>query len=115
MSTATAASPNTQSSPLRAVLDAFETGSTSVAEVANKTGLPIDLVRAILDQLIRMGKMRATEMSYGCPTGDSDCGSCAEASESGASCSPEPGSTRGPVLIEINTQAMFRPERADLP
>lgn len=88
-------------SPLRAVLESFENGAPSVAGIASDTGLSVDLVQAVMDQLIRMGKLRATPLSYGCPTGASNCGSCSLTSEDGSACASGPGTARGPVLIEL--------------
>lgn len=97
-----------QASPLRAVLESFQNGAATVSGIARDTGLSVDLVQAVMDQLIRMGELRATSMSYGCPTGGSSCGSCSLTSEEGSSCASGPGSARGPVLIELNTQALRR-------
>jgi hypothetical protein len=91
-------------SPLRAVLQSFEAGATSVADITQDTGLSLDLVRAVMDQLIAMGKLRATALSSGCPVAAPDCGACASASADGAACQPEPKQARGPVLIELNTK-----------
>ena len=95
-------------SPLRWVLESFESGATTVAGIARDTGLSVDLVQAVMDELIRMGKLRATQMTYGCPTGASNCGPCSLASEEGTACASGPGSDRGPVLIELNTGAPRR-------
>jgi hypothetical protein len=97
-----------QVSPLRVVLDSFESGTGTVAGIARDTGLSVDLVQAVLDQMIRMGKLRATPLSHGCPTGASNCGPCSLASDEGSACASGPGSDRGPVLIELNTDSLRR-------
>lgn len=110
----TVGNPKTTDSPLRAVLESFEAGATSIAGIARETGLSLDLVRAVVDQLIRMGKLRATAMSYGCPIDSSDCGGCASASAMGAACDSGPNHSRGPVLIELSNPSLHqRPSQDD--
>jgi len=88
--------------PLTAVLAAFEEGVESLPEVAERTGLSLDVVRAAVDHLVRLGRLDAREMATGCPGGG--CGSCASASPDGApGCGASGPSARrsGPVLVSI--------------
>jgi hypothetical protein len=89
------------SGPLRAVLAAFENGSASLNEVAERTSLPRDVVDAAIDHLVRMGRLSAKQLASGCPTGG--CGSCASGSHGQAGCgAPGPSTTRsGPVLVAL--------------
>ncbi|MFP5415654.1 MAG: hypothetical protein ACLGHZ_02055 [Actinomycetes bacterium] len=75
------------SGPLRAVLAAFEDGAGSLADVKVRTGLSRDVVTASVNHLVRLGRLRASQLAVGCPTGGG-CGSCALAS---AGCSPRRG------------------------
>lgn len=74
------------SGPLSSVLSAFSTGAGSLADVEARTGLPREVVTASVDHLVRLGRLRATELAVGCPSGG--CGGCALAS---AGCSPRRG------------------------
>lgn len=89
--------------PLVAVLAAFEDGAGSLAEVATRSHLPIDTVRASVDHLVRMGRLEAKELAIGCPS--AGCGSCASGSEDGSagcgSSSPS-GRRSGPVLVTLS-------------
>lgn len=90
------------SSPLSAVLDAMRSGAGSLDEVARTTGLAPDTVRAAVDHLRRLGRLEATELTSGCPSGG--CGSCASGTVDGrAGCgSGGPSPTRsGPVLVQL--------------
>ena len=89
--------------PLSAVLTAFEAGSRSLGEVATRSDLPLDTVRACVDHLVRMGRLDAKELAIGCPSGG--CGSCASATDDGAAgCGSSAPSARrsGPVLVAIS-------------
>ncbi|HET8601976.1 MAG TPA: FeoC-like transcriptional regulator [Segeticoccus sp.] len=89
-------------SPSRAVLDAFAAGATSVDQVAGRTGLSADVVRTAVDQLVRLGRMDAKELTVGCP--DGGCGSCASGTaDGGAGCGASGPSMRrsGPVLVSL--------------
>ncbi len=89
--------------PLNAVLDAFERGASTIDEIAVRTALPRDVIVASVGLLRRMGRIEATEMVAGCPSGG--CGACAvahgdAAPECGAS---EPSARRrGPVLVQLS-------------
>lgn len=83
-----------------AVLAAIESGATTIDEVAVRCGLSHDLVELAIDQLVRMGRLDARELSHGCPS--DGCRTCTSAAEDG---SPACGSDRpsaqrsGPVLV----------------
>lgn len=89
--------------PLRAVLDAFEAGATSLAEVVEHTGLDAGVVNAAVDHLVRSGRLDAKELSMGCPGGG--CGTCASGRSDGtAGCGAAGPSAqrRGPVLVALS-------------
>lgn len=89
--------------PLNAVLEAFEQGAHSLGDIALRTALPLDVVRASVEHLRRMGRIEAKELSMGCPSGG--CGSCASAhSDGSAGCGAEGPSSerRGPVLVQLS-------------
>ena len=92
------------SSPLRAVLDAFEAGAPSRSAVARTTGLRPDVVDAAIAHLLRMGRLDAKELSTGCPTGG--CGSCASGVEDAPGCgAPSASPTRsGPTLVQLTVR-----------
>ena len=88
--------------PLSAVLEAFGSGSRSLAEVAARSGLSSEVVRAAVDHLVRMGRLDAKELALGCPSGG--CGSCASGTPQGAGgcgASGPSGRRSGPVLVTI--------------
>lgn len=88
--------------PLSAVLAALREGATSLDEVARGTGLARDTVSAAVDHLVRLGRIEASELAVGCPTGG--CGSCASGTETGeAGCGSTPSPRRsGPVLVALS-------------
>ncbi len=89
--------------PLNAVLDAFARGASTIDEIAIGTDLPRDVVVASIGHLRRMGRIEATEMVAGCPSGG--CGSCAFAhGDATPGCgAPEPSpQRRGPVLVQLS-------------
>ncbi len=62
--------------PVTAVLTQLEAGVRSVPDLASRTGLAPDLVRAVTDRLIRAGKVKPLVISTACaPTGCRDCAS----------------------------------------
>lgn len=87
--------------PLRGVLDALESGASSVDDVAEQTMLPRDVVSAAIDHLVRLGRLSVETMAFGCPGGG--CGSCASSSAGTPGCGAVGPSTgrRGPVLVSI--------------
>ena len=91
------------SGPLTQILEAFGAGATSLAEVARRTGLTDDVVRAGVDHLVRIGRLQASELAQGCPGGG--CGSCASATAAGepgcGAAGPSP-SRGGPVLVALS-------------
>jgi FeoC like transcriptional regulator len=92
----------TADGPLRRVLAAFTAGAGSLDEVAHQSGLDRELVDAAVDQLVRLGRLSAKELSVGCP--DSGCGGCASGHGDQPGCgAPGPSSARsGPVLIALS-------------
>ncbi len=89
--------------PLTAVLEAFDAGARSLDEVADRSDLPLDTVRACVDHLVRMGRLQANELAVGCPGGG--CGSCASGTADGtAGCGSSGPSRRrsGPVLVALS-------------
>lgn len=91
--------------PLTAVLSALDAGAHSLGDVATRCGLPLDTVRASVDHLVRMGRLEATELAIGCPTGG--CGSCASGTGTGAAgcgSSAPSGRRSGPVLVTISVR-----------
>ena len=88
--------------PLRLILAAFENGAGSLEQVAGRTGLPEDVVRAGVDHLVRLGRMEARELAMGCPA--SGCGGCLSGRADGtAGCGAAGPSKdrRGPVLVAL--------------
>ncbi|MCU0297810.1 MAG: FeoC-like transcriptional regulator [Candidatus Nanopelagicales bacterium] len=77
------------SRPLSSVLAAVEGGAVTVAEVVDRTAIGEDTVRAALEVLTRMGRVRHETLTSGCPS--TGCGSCGVA----GSCST------GPVPVSL--------------
>lgn len=93
------------SGPLRQVLDALGSGCQSLPEVAERTGLGLEAVRAATDHLVRIGRLEARELAMGCPS--SGCGSCASAGPGDSpGCGADAPSTtrRGPVLVTLSVR-----------
>jgi len=90
------------SSPLRAVLAAFEDGAGSKADIARATGLRADVVDAAVEHLVRLGRLRAEHLGSGCPSGG--CGSCASGHDGAPGCGASAPSPRraGPVLVQLS-------------
>jgi hypothetical protein len=85
------------------VLAAFADGAHSLDEVARRSGLSLDVVRASVDHLVRTGRIEARELAVGCP--DGGCGSCASGQVDGsAGCGSSGPSARrsGPVLVTLS-------------
>lgn len=62
--------------PVTAVLTQIEAGVRSVPDLVSRTGLTPDLVRAVIDRLIRAGRVQPLVISSACaPTGCRDCAS----------------------------------------
>lgn len=95
-------------SPLRAVLTAMRAGTGTVDGVARATGLSGQVVRAAMDQLVRLGRVEASPLTTGCPA--DGCGTCPSgvAAEDEAATAPGCGSgprTRsGPVAIALRVR-----------
>lgn len=62
--------------PVTVVLDALETGGGSLADVAERTGLRLDVVRAAAAHLVRLGRVQPCTLQFGCPSA-ARCGDCA--------------------------------------
>ena len=96
--------PLARTSPLRAVLGAFEGGARSRTDVCTRTGLRRDVVDAAIDHLLRMGRLDARELTTGCPAGG--CGSCASGIGDSPGCDaagPSAGRS-GPVLVTLSVR-----------
>jgi FeoC like transcriptional regulator len=91
-------------SPLRAVLDAIGGGAGSVAQVSRITGLRADVVTAAVEHLVRMGRLDATPLTTGCPSGG--CGSCPSGTAGAPGCGATTARTRGPgpVLVQLRAR-----------
>lgn len=64
------------SAPLTAVLAEIEAGVRAVPDLAARTGLAPDLVRAVVGRLVRSGRVTGWSPSSECaPTGCRDCAS----------------------------------------
>ena len=87
--------------PLRAVLQAFDDGASTLHEVGVRTGLDPDVVRAAVDHLVRTGYLDARELAVGCPGGG--CSSCASGVDDGPGCGATASSVdrSGPVLVAL--------------
>lgn len=88
--------------PLTQVLAAFSDGATGLDDIARRTGLSAQVVRASVDHLVRIGRIEARSLTVGCPSGG--CGGCASASADGAAgCGASgPSATRtGPTLVAL--------------
>lgn len=90
--------------PLQAVLDAVRSGTSSLAEVEARTGLTRDVVSAAVDHLVRLGRLSAGTLAFGCPGGG--CGTCASGTGGVPGCGAAVASTerRGPVLVTISVR-----------
>ena len=91
--------------PLRLVLAELEAGTPTLAEVARNCGLDEAMTRAVVDHLMRSGRVRAAEFSLGCPA--SGCGGCASATDLGTpGCGrpngPQPVAQRRPGLVALS-------------
>ena len=99
------------SGPLTRIIEAFGQGVTTVDDLARQTGMPLEIARASVEHLVRMGRIEARELALGCPS--SGCGGCASALGDGTpGCGlPEPmlphakraGSARGLVTLKLAT------------
>lgn len=69
------------SGPLTSVLGAVDGGAITVAEVIQRTHLSEDTVRAALEALERMGRLRPEALTPGCLS--QACGSCGSAGSCG--------------------------------
>lgn len=63
--------------PVTAVLTELRSGVSSVPDLAARTGLAPDLVRAVVDRLVRTGQVARWQPPSGCST--SGCSDCATA------------------------------------
>lgn len=82
-------------SPLQVVLSQIEAGTPTVAEIARRTDLPDEMVRAAIDHLVRSGRLTSSELSVGCPTGG--CGTC----PSSGGCALPANVSRRPGLVSL--------------
>jgi hypothetical protein len=88
------------STPLRDVLGAVEAGAPTLDDVARRTGMAPDAVRAAVDHLVRMGRLGADRLTVGCA--DGGCGACPSGVDGAPGCgAPGPSSSGGPVLVAL--------------
>lgn len=80
--------------PLRAVLEAVQSGALTSNEIANRTGLSMDMIRTSLDQLVRMDYLSEEALATACPP--TGCGGCSSASADSGTCAT------GPVLVGLS-------------
>lgn len=80
--------------PLRQVLGAIDAGAATSHQIQASTGLSMDMIRAALQQLERMGVLTAQELATSCPAGG--CGTCGSASAQTGTCAT------GPVLVGLS-------------
>ncbi len=88
--------------PLRVVLATFADGAGSLEDVASRTGLPAEVVRAGVDHLVRLGRIEARELAVGCPS--SGCGGCLSGRQDGTPGCGAAGPSlnrRGPALVAL--------------
>lgn len=90
--------------PLHAVLDAVRSGAGTLDAVAARTGLSRDVVDGAVNHLVRVGRLSAETLSFGCP--GSGCGSCVLGAAGGSACGTgeASGRGRGPVLVTISAR-----------
>lgn len=94
----------TTAGPASRVLAAFSEGATSLPDVAATTGLPVATVRAVVEQLVRMGRMDARALA-GCSGGG--CAGCAARGIDPTACGVLDASLGGrgrPVLVELRVR-----------
>jgi hypothetical protein len=80
--------------PLSAVLEAVDAGALTSTEIAGRTGLSMDMIRASLEQLVRMHYLTSEALATACPP--SGCGGCSSASAATGTCAT------GPVLVGLS-------------
>ncbi|RRJ87227.1 hypothetical protein EG850_05265 [Gulosibacter macacae] len=87
--------------PMRRVLAAITDGATSRREIVDRTQLSAPLVDAIIDELLRLGRLGAEQLAGGCPT--NGCGSCpmSRADRSAGCVSAGSSAPRGPVALTL--------------
>lgn len=84
--------------PGAAVVAAVEAGESTRSGIARRTGLDPQLVDVVIEQLQRMGRLEAQQLSAGCPSGG--CRACDDACPTGGDASGPaprtgpPGATR---------------------
>lgn len=98
--------------PLTAVLEQVRAGAPTLAVVAQRTGLPLDLVRMAVKRLVEIGELSAEPLDASCPA--DGCSGCPSAGGSaGASPTCALDARRGaPVVLRIPAPARLRPTPA---
>jgi hypothetical protein len=66
--------PASAASPVHAVLAELTAGTPTLDAVARRTGLDVELVEAVVGQLVRLGRVSSSEITLGCPA--SGCARC---------------------------------------
>jgi hypothetical protein len=85
----------------RAVLDAANAGTSTVADIAARTGLDRDVVALALERLVATGRLTAQPLQAGCPP--AGCGGCASGADGPSGCRRPAGDT-GPVLLSLGVR-----------
>ncbi|HEX2705429.1 MAG TPA: FeoC-like transcriptional regulator [Candidatus Lustribacter sp.] len=87
--------------PMHRVVDALATGAASRSELATMSGLPRDVADAVLDHLVRIGRVGVDSLGVDCP--DQGCGACpgGRAGAQAGCGSSGPGRSRGPVAMSL--------------
>jgi hypothetical protein len=88
----------------RAVLDAADAGTSTVADIAARTGLDRDVVALALERLVATGRLTAQPLQAGCPP--AGCGGCASSAGSagGSPGCARPAGDTGPVLLSLGVR-----------
>lgn len=91
----------TAAGPLQRVVEAIVAGAATRADIAGRAGLDRDVVDAVIDHLLRTGRLGAEQIGGACP--DTGCGSCPSGRSDGAAgCgSSGPLTARGPVALTL--------------
>ncbi|MBK8469282.1 MAG: hypothetical protein IPL45_05710 [Actinomycetales bacterium] len=91
--------------PVRRVIRSLGDGCATRTAVSQQTGLDAQTVDAILDHLVRSGRISATRLGGACP--DTGCGACPSGrADASPGCTPtEAHSGRGPVALTLAPKA----------
>lgn len=99
MSTAAAGSVGA-AGPMSRVAVAMEEGVTARAAIAERTGLDVEMVDAVLDRMVQLGMVTAEALGGGCDSGG--CGGCGSRGVCGGAPAATTAQRRGPVLLTLH-------------